>query len=78
MKRISIFLMLLHVGFASFTQVTKSLNVTTAGDMYKLLNFTEKTTITKLTLSGRIRRNKFKEHAGFLQLINAYHRSENK
>jgi len=60
MKQLFIALFALALTLTSMAQVTKILNVTTAGTLSSLLTAEEKSTITNLTLSGNIDARDFK------------------
>lgn len=52
-KLLSVFILVLVINFAA-AQVSKTVNITTAGTLSTLLTATEKTTITNLTVTGSI------------------------
>jgi hypothetical protein len=60
MKKLFIALTALAITLTGMAQVTKTLNVTTAGTLSTLLTATEKTTVTNLTLTGNIDARDFK------------------
>jgi len=59
-KRKQILLLCLSFFIIGQAQVTKSINVDVAGNLYTLLTFSEKTTVTDLTISGSLDARDFK------------------
>jgi len=60
MKKLFILFFALALSLTNSAQVTKTLNVTTAGTLSTLLTSTEKTSVTNLTLTGAIDARDFK------------------
>ncbi len=60
MKKIIISILLAVFSTATFGQISKSVNVATAGSLNSLLNSSEKATITDLTISGSVDARDFK------------------